>query len=164
MEIEKRLPLTEMQLVEYRKNFMRWNGAVDREWMLQEFQKVFELDEFQKAQVDEIVARHNIDIEPLVEDILRGLDRETWNAWHGGKFLHAPYTTKGAPGPERRGFFTKADGQSGWAVGWALRWEDVPDLEALNDRIQDLVVKRNREVLMFAQSLQPKPPAGSAFK
>lgn len=152
-EIEKRLPMTEEQRDEYRKNLLRWSGTVDRDWMLQQFGHVFDLDLTQLSRVQEIVERHHAGLDPMVDDFIRGLDRETWNAWYGGRFVHAPYTTTGVPGPERRGFFTKSDGQSGWAVSWVLTWEDAPDLKSLHDEIRALIRQRDLEVLKFAKGL-----------
>lgn len=148
-EIEKRLPLEKQQRDEYRKNLLRWSGVVDDPWLRQQFDRTFALDEFERAGVEQIVAKHHIEAEALADEFLAGLDRAVHDAWYSGRFVHAPFTTLGAPGAERKGFYSKGDGEAGWAASLALTWEDCPDLEAIHDRIRERIRLRDREVLEY---------------
>lgn len=151
VEIEKRLPLDEQQREEYRNNLLRWSGVVDDRWLRQQFDRTFVLDELQRAGVEQIVAKHHVEAEALADEFLAGLDRAVHEAWYSGRFVHAPFTTLGAPGAERKGFYSKGDGEAGWAASLALTWEDCPDLKAIHDRIRERIRLRDREVLQYIQ-------------
>ncbi len=155
-EIEKRLLPTEEQRKEYEALLLRWSGKVDDLWLRQQFEKTWGLDEAQRAIVHDIVLRHNRDLEPIAADFLNGLDAETRSAWYGGKFIHAPYTTTGAPGADRPGFYSKGDAQDGWACGYTLSWDEAPYLKSLQDKLKAGIAARDREVSIYAISTRKR--------
>lgn len=128
-------------------NLLQWNGKADAEWFRTSIGWTGAVPEGALPRIQEVVERHNAEIEPLANEWADRLDFEIRGAWRAGRYEHGPFTLpKGEPGAY---FWTSAQGYRGWAARMSLTFDDCPGLADLLRDIRRKVAARNAEVRLL---------------
>lgn len=145
---EKLLPLGEGQRAELiAGNLLQWSGTPDAEWFRTSIGWTAAVPVEALPRIQEVVERHNVEIEPLAHEWADRLDFEIRGAWRAGRYEHGPFTLpRGTPGNY---IWTSAQGYRGWAARMSLTFDDCPGLADLLREIRRKVAARNAEVRLL---------------